>query len=446
MSLPSLDEPDLERAVRRAISDVGEADAGAAPERLLDQEVGDRLLDALVGRLNVGETYFFRDPEQMRFIEEGILPQLIASRRSQRRLRLWSAGCSTGEEAYSLGITLLRHLPDLEDWDVLILATDINGHALEIGRKGIYGDWSLRNSPPAIRSYFRETHGRRFELNERVRSMVTFRRLDLATDGPSWPANQAIDVILCRNVLLYFDRDAARSVTRRLRSVMADDGWLLVSQVEASLDVFERFEPGSSGTAAYRKEFPAPAELPVPRAIRGARARTRPKASVVAAPDRTRKPAAPRPAAGAPPEEENGRDVYGRALALWRAGRPDDALGMLGRENDRHPLDPSLPYLRALIMLDRGDMQEAMIALRRCTYADPDFAPAHLAQGTLFVRLGLPDRAESALRHAVRLVEGADGDVALPGGHGVTAKDLLDLAESCRELIGRGVPREAVGG
>src|SRR6266540_3023087 len=181
MAVPQSRQVDLERAVQRAVREAGVEDA-ASLYRSLQPGAGTGALEALVSALNVNETYFFRDANQVEALERHILPQLIASHQPERRLRLWSAGCSTGEEAYTLAILLDSLLPDVRHWDVLILATDVNGRSLERASQGVYGEWSFRGVPSAVRAKYFARSGGRYEVAPRLREMVTFAELNLVED------------------------------------------------------------------------------------------------------------------------------------------------------------------------------------------------------------------------------------------------------------------------
>ena len=148
LSFPPQRHESAEHGVRRAMARAGATD----PEEFLGLAARDaRVLDDLVVELTVGETYFFRNEPQFQALEQHILPELIARRRPSRQLRLWSAGCASGEEPYSLAILLERLLPDLADWHILILATDINPQVLARAKRGCYGEWSFRQTPAEIR-------------------------------------------------------------------------------------------------------------------------------------------------------------------------------------------------------------------------------------------------------------------------------------------------------
>ena len=177
-----------------------------------------RQIEILANHLTVGETYFFRDKELFKTLEKPVLSKLIQSRhRSGRHLRVWSAGCSTGEEPYSVAILLSKMIPDLRDWNITILATDISPLALQKAAGAVYGHWSFRDVQPEIQNgFFNQREDGHFELLPRIREMVTFSYLNLVEDTyPSLFNNtNAMDIIFCRNVLMYFVPELAGKVAR----------------------------------------------------------------------------------------------------------------------------------------------------------------------------------------------------------------------------------------
>ena len=183
----------------------------------------------LAGSLTVGETYFFRDRASLAALEQHVLPSLIAAQRARDllQLRIWSAGCATGEEPYSLAILLDRLLPDRSQWHVTILATDINPEALEAAQRGLYRAWSLRETPLWLRErYFCRRSAATFEVDPQIRQMVTFVRCNLADDDDlaAVAHTSAVDVILCRNVLMYFTPEVQRAVVAQLLRALVPGG------------------------------------------------------------------------------------------------------------------------------------------------------------------------------------------------------------------------------
>jgi len=175
---------DLERGIAAAAPDFNFSDRESCARWLLSAPLTRHMNEVLASHLSVGETYFFREKQSLGIFEEHILPMLLQSRRhNERRLRIWSAGCSTGEEAYSIAILLDRLIPDLKDWNVTILATDFNPKFLRKAVQGVYGEWSFRDAPVWLRErYFNKSRDGRFEIHPRIRKMVTFSYLNFAED------------------------------------------------------------------------------------------------------------------------------------------------------------------------------------------------------------------------------------------------------------------------
>jgi chemotaxis protein methyltransferase CheR len=227
---------DLDRAVRTAARAAGEPlSDGALAARLRVAPPGDPARRAFVEGLTVSETQLFRLQGQFDALADPVLPTLLARREPLRRLRLWSAGCSTGEEAWSLAILLERAVPP--GWDATVLATDVDEGALEQARTGGYGARSFRGVPEWVRArWFRPAGPGRWEVVPALRRRVRFAALNLVTDD--WPSSEtgtgAVDVLLCRNVLMYLTADARAAVAARLARALAPGGWLAVAPAEVS--------------------------------------------------------------------------------------------------------------------------------------------------------------------------------------------------------------------
>lgn len=197
--------------------------------------------DDLIGELTIGETYFFRDEQQFELIADEFLNVMKTDRPAEHRLRLWSAACASGEEAWTLAAVLTRAGLGKS---AHVLGTDISRVSLAKAREGSYGKWSLREScGERMRPWVTEA-GRRFEISDRLRSMVSFEYLNLAADQyPSFSSRtNGLDLILCRNVLIYFDKATVRSVAERLFQCLAPDGWLMTGASDPVLTEFAPFE------------------------------------------------------------------------------------------------------------------------------------------------------------------------------------------------------------
>lgn len=188
----------------------------------------------LVLDLTTGESYFFRDEGQMRLLRETIFPELMSSRREERRLRVWSAGCSSGEEPYSLAIMLKKLLPFSPEWHLLIKGTDINELSLKQAKAGRYNRWAFRGVPEDILAEFFFRHQGEWQLNASISSMVTFDKLNLIRDTFPSPVQDLydMDLILCRNVFIYFDGDAIAGIMARFAASLRPGGYIITGHGE----------------------------------------------------------------------------------------------------------------------------------------------------------------------------------------------------------------------
>jgi chemotaxis protein methyltransferase CheR len=250
---------DLERGIAAVARDIDLPDVATCARRIVSASLGSSHAEILAAHLTTGETYFFRGKGTLAILEQRIFPELIRERsEGERRLRIWSAGCSTGEEPYSVAMLLDQLIPDQRAWDITILATDVNAASLAKAATAVYGEWSFRDTPAWIRPrYFSRGEDGRFELQPRIRSRVTFAKLNLAeTSYPSPATNtHAMDVILCRNVLIYLTSEHVHRVVDNLHQALVDGGWLLVSPSEASHRWFPQFVSVSSPDAiVYRRK------------------------------------------------------------------------------------------------------------------------------------------------------------------------------------------------
>lgn len=411
---------DLERGLRAVAGELGFASAAKCALALLSPHAKQDHIALLLARLTVGETYFFREVKAFETLERKVLPELILARRATgRRLRIWSAGCCTGEEAYSIAIVLSRVLPDLEEWEITILGTDINAQFLKKAAAGIYSQWSFRGVPEEMKTlYFRPVGEGRLEILPRIRRMVTFSCVNLVEDAfPALLTNtNAMDVIFCRNVLMYFSREQAANVAARLHRSLLSDGWLFCAGSEGVRDVFSVFTPANApGIVAYRKSQPTP----------GAQVRT--PAILRPAPEPPHTAAAPAVAAqqSAQPAE--------LAREFADEGRFADALATCDRAIASEKMEPAHHYLRGLILQEQGARAQAAAALRRALYLDHTFVPAHFALGNLMRHEGRHRDAGRCFRNASGLLRDYASDTVLPDCDGMTAGRLRAIIDAIQE-------------
>ena len=400
-------EAGIARAMQRADAD----DLAAYLFRVRRDSVA---MDALVDELTTGETHFMRDPDQMDLVRREVLPVAKRCREGGAAARVWSAGCATGEEAYSLAILLEEE--GLDD-RAFVLGTDLSAAALEKARAGSYSDWSMRGVSGQFRQDYFRHEGERRILVDRIRSKVRFARLNLV--GPEdYAAAGAfgMDLILCRNVLIYFDRPTAGRIAARLFDCLADGGVLLTAGADPRLGDHAPFEVEVTRVGlVYRRPCTAPAGAV---------------------------PATLAPAAAPPPtspfragEPDLGREAFERVTRQANAKGAQAAERIAQAVLRRHPLDARLHYLRAtlLLSLDRDD--EAQQEARRALYLDPSLAVAHFLLGTILRKYGAHPDALRAFRNVRDLCAARLSDEEVPAGAGERVNALHAAASAEMERL-----------
>jgi len=484
LSFPKDRWQDLERGVLAASAEFGFKDPSDCADRLLSSTLTPKQAEILAGSLTIGETYFFRDTKVFEALEKKILPELIRLRRDSGRkeLRIWSAGCATGEEPYSIAMLLYSILPDIEDWRLEIMATDVNAGFLTGAVKGTYSEWSFRGTPDAYRErYFRKTGAKQFAIASRIRKMVEFFYLNLAVDPfPSFMNKlHDMDIVLCRNVFIYFTDELRKKVASGFHRTLAEGGWLIVSPSETSVEVFKlystvnlpgaifygkgplsdvtsdpssgQYEAGngpSDGTALY----PDAEESDIFAGYETAYAYTDGPVFETTA---SRVDAPPSPTKAA---------TYEEALACFNDGRSAEAAVILGRRIREAPEDsealmllariyanegklseagalscrataadktnPSCHFLHATILQEQGRVEDAIGSLKKVIYLDRDFVLGHLALGNLLTACGRRGESSRCFRNAFALLKRHGREDEVPGSEGMKAGSLLDIVQA----------------
>jgi chemotaxis protein methyltransferase CheR len=473
---------DLTRKIIAAARTFGFADAGACIEWLLSAPLTRDQLDTLASHLTIGETYFFREKKSFDLLETDILPALIAARRGrEQRLRIWSAGCSTGEEAYSLAILLNKMIADVASWNITILATDINAAALGKAATGIYSDWSFRGVPRWLKDkYFRADGTGGFALSNAIKRMVTFAPLNLATDGyPSLLNNtNAMDLIFCRNVLMYLTPHQVEQIVEKFRHALVEGGWLAVSPCESSHTLFTQFETASFQDAVFYRKGSSSKTANVPYTSVPATVPLSPPPDFVERTLPQPPPMQPETIATAATTEHcasRESSPYEEALALYRQGEYISAAAKLAglltddRQETASPsyveiatllaracanqgnftkalewseravaadrLNPHPYYLQANIFQEQGEIEAAIISLKKALYLDQGFVLAHFALANLTLRRGKTKEAARHLENAASSLQAYGADDTLPGSEGMNARRLAEIIAATRGSI-----------
>lgn len=425
LSYPPERWPDLERGLVRATPDLGFPDPAECAQWLVSERRSRREIELLATHLTIGETYFFRDPKSFEALEHHVLPALLERRRSStKRLRIWSAGCCTGEEAYSIAYVVSRCIPDFAKWQITILGTDVNPQYLHKATDGIFTQWSFRSSPAEFKERgFREVAPGRFEVRPDIRKLVTFSCLNFVEDVyPSLETNTTgMDIIFCRNVLMYFSRKHAERVVANLRRSLVDDGWFFASATEASPELLAGLQRAPfPQTSIYRKTDATPP--PAAPLIVPAPAAERATAPISSAPALA-KATAPRPPA---------HEMTARSLADH--GHLGAALAECEKAIAANKVEPASHYLRGVILQELGELEEAANSLRAALYLDPNFVIARFAMANLLLRLGRNSEAGRYFETTRELLLSFAAETVLPHSEGLTAARLLAIVISMQEV------------
>jgi chemotaxis protein methyltransferase CheR len=443
-------------------------------------------LSALARELTVGETYFFRHTDQFTALREIALPERRSARAASRQLRLLSAGCASGEEAFSLAI-VLRELDAGPGFETFVHGIDLNPEALAKAERGLYGAWSLRETPDAARERWFVSEGRDFRLKAELRHAVRFAQHNLTLDAPDLLAPATYDVIFCRNVLMYFSPVQAAAVVQRLSRALVAGGFLFLGHAETLRGLSHDFQLKHTHNTFYyqrrgapvRRSSPPPgpvatataADVSVGTASEGALSGAsggwvKPwlegverSSERIAELSRRAERSDHANTSGAAPAER-----LQEPLELLQSERFGEALALLQRLSPTERTDPAALLLRAALLTHQGDLAEAekvchellriddlnagahyLLALccerrgspqvavehdRTAVYLDGAFAMPHLHLGLMARRRREPELARQELTTALALLEGEDASRLLLFGGGFSRGALLTLCRS----------------
>ncbi len=424
--------------VRKRLRATGLPDSSAYLTLLDDPISGPAEWGKLEAEITIGETFFFRYAEQFAALRETILPEIIARKAATRRLRIWSAGCSTGAEPYSLAILANEILGEsLGAWRVNIIGTDINDSFLKAARQARFGKWALRSMPEEQRRrYFVDAGKEQWEVRREFRSLVRFERHNLLSllDGTSPLELTDFDLILCRNVLIYFHPDTVTRIVGALRDRLDEDGWMLLGHAEPN-PVFSAMMQTLSlpGTVAYRRGAgTAPLPIPAPLQPKTTLQEWRPLLPEPTPEAPARRPGLPRltqiPQRAAPlPAPVPVGNVLGDIRTRADAGDFTAAADLCRKALVTEPLNAGLHFYQGLVLRALGHPDEAEKSFLKSLYLDKNFAMAHYHLGLLLLAEGRSAPGRRSLTHAAQSVAAMADDHPLDEGDGVTAKELRDL-------------------
>jgi chemotaxis protein methyltransferase CheR len=345
-------------------------------------------LQLMIDELTVQETYFFRNEPQFKALKERVIPEIVERRsRGKRYIRIWSAGCSTGQEPYSIAMMLLLSLPEPETWNISILASDINHYALETASEGLYQQKAIESVPHLYFAKFFKVTEKGYVLKDNVKRTVQFVNHNLVTDPYNPLSMTGLDIIFCRNVAIYFNLETTKKVIDCLHRGLSGPGYLFLGHSETLWKISEKFKPIEyPGTFYYLKEGAErhrlePASAP---AVSGSR------------------PVTPRTGAvdKAGPEQHP-EDSYAEALRAMEAKDYERALSLFGRFDREHPRYTQSKLAEATILSDQGRDDAAVTILERIVLDNTLSEEAYVLLGLLYKRNGTLDKAIAMFQKAL---------------------------------------------
>jgi len=235
---------------------------------LLKSNPNGDLATSVVEAMTTNETLFFRDSTPFEEMIQTFIPEIVKTRQSTRTLRIWCAACSTGQEPYSIAMMLMENFPTLiANWQIEFLCTDIDNQVLKRAQDGIYSSFEVQRglTPVLLRKYFEQLNSNQWKIREPLRQMMTFKQLNLLADyGPIG----LFDIIMCRNVLIYFETDTKRKILERLSRHLASHGCLFLGAAETIIGITQKYQRATgTRSAVYQHAQPGAPVSPPPKPL-----------------------------------------------------------------------------------------------------------------------------------------------------------------------------------
>ena len=420
-------DADLARRIWRRLPGLGIQDCAAYLELLRDPRLGPGEMDALIAEITIGETYFFRHREHFDALRDVMLPELIARNARNRRLRIWCAGCADGAEPYSLSILLRRELSHLlVGWTVSILGTDINRRYLAVAREARFEAWSLRSTPENLRRACFEEKGRYWTLAPEYKAGVSFQFHNLVENSlpPQLDDLFGFDLIICRNVMIYFGPELMRRIVGQFHDWMTPGAWLLVGPSEPNMTSFTSFRVvNAPGVTLYQR--PSASAPEIPRAMMF----QNPPAPIASTPHYVSLP-------DVVPEVTQ-KTASTLADLRQRADQADwEAAALCARELlESNNLNSLVHFHYALVLEQMGNGVESERSLRRAIYLDREAVLAHYHLGLLQRSRGDSPQARRSFENTLALLLARPAGETLADADGMKVADLTELVRMQMESL-----------
>ena len=434
----------------------------------------------LLDLITIGETYFFRNNGQFEVLIDSILPRLMERKRHsrERSIRIWSAGCSGGDEAYSIAIALMEVIPSYEEWRISILGTDINRNGLARAKEAIYGKKGVGSLPKGYLNKYFKARGSTYHLRGNVKDLVRFEYHNLAKDPFIHEGMQNLDIVFCRNVTIYFDPQTTRRVIENFYNCLDQDGYLFLGHTETLWDVTNKFERVEFPQAFIYKKALTPGREEANKALMavletglknwpseqttetgqcvfqregksGLGAESESRGGNGKQPDRKRekrgpvKTSHPQGEAGAQTavplfhpftDQDKGRiSAYlVEATTLANEAKYAEAADILAKIIDMDNLSVEAYYLLGVLSYQCSDLGEAEKQFRKVIYVNPDSILAYFNLGNMYFHQQRFPEAAREFRNAIQLLEKRPKDEHVAFCQDLTVEFLL---RACRNSL-----------
>ncbi len=420
------------------------------------------LIDDLMSKITIGETYFFRDKHQVQLLQETILPNIITKKRiiNDLNLRIWSAGCASGEEMYTVTMILADLLPDIEKWKLQLLGTDVNTMALKKALKGHYYEWSMRSINDYYKKRFFIKENNEYILAEEIRNKVEFSYLNLNDNTyPSiFNGTNAQDLILCRNVLIYFDEENIKHIMKKMSASLVEDGYLLLGAsdpmivknldlalIKNSLYIHKKHGKKDILIEGKRK---IKSLLTKPEPLKYIKRKSFSKANdaeLNQTSDITQEIVLSLINHGRWQEalkaidnyKKNKMDAFilnAKATVLANLGNVEDAIKLCEESINIDPINIQTHFILAMSLVELNNVKSAEEELRKVIFLDKNFVQAHFQLGLLLLRIKKHDMGIKCLQNALMIAKSADQAQPVSGFNELNYGKLTEILQREIEL------------
>ena len=463
-SLDRFSDQELEEKLLKAGAELGFTQFADFANRLLQANLSETEIQAVALYFTVGESFFFRYRSDFEVLTAQVIPRLLKEKPRNTPIQIWCAGCSSGEEPYTMAIYLANHFAYLPDNRIKIFATDINPFALRKARLAKYTNWSLRDSTLKEKlRYFTPLAQNSWQLDQQIMEKVNFSYQNLADDSHfvSQATTQKFDIIFCRNVLIYFTEESLQRVLRQLKAMLTPEGVLILSPCESSLAPYTLFEHQITNATALLRPLNGKVKTsdlrPKTRLLNASPSRKR-KTGLLGLSNETRT-SSHSPAGDKVNQydyRQQARDLYQQgayesaagvmlllaraedgslnesdfiflAQSLVNAGRPKEALEWCEKGLSASKMNHGLRQLKASILQERGQVEEARKTYKEILFLTQNYTGALFMLGCLEQQLGNIEAGQSFLLHAEQTLSAKQDAEPAIGMDGISVKEARNI-------------------